>query len=117
MIQNDEGPITERIVRPRSGRPFAARYAGFCPLCRRGFERGDMVARLERPVRLNIEGDHGRRYLKPYKYAHVGCTIAGEPKLEPKSAADNICSLCGRSHLVGGEIILFCEDVLEEASK
>lgn len=109
-------PIRLVELKPRAGRPFSARWSGFCPICGEGWDKSDKIAKLQTPIGRTLEGQRGWPYKKYYKYAHDGCTFdpdVGDPNPQP---ADRPCELCERSHVVAGEIIFRCEDVPQEES-
>ena len=88
-----------------------AAYPGVCSQCRHPIKVDDEIARTERHLVSEEEKrtSYGVAYIdaRYSSWAHDGC-VSPEPVLV---AASDVCPLCKRSHVVGDEIAMWCEDV------
>ena len=89
-----------------------ATYPGVCSQCRHPIKVDDEIARTDR--RLVSEEEKRTSYGVAYidarysSWAHAGCVTQEAP--EPVS---EVCPYCKRSHVVGDEVVMWCEDVEE----
>jgi hypothetical protein len=87
-----------------------ATYPGVCSECIGPIEAGDEIAQTDRHLVSEEEKrtSYGVAYIdaRYSSWAHPGCVTQEEP--EPVNEA---CPYCHRSHVVGDEIAMWCEDV------
>ena len=87
-----------------------ATYPGVCSECIGPIKVDDEIVKTQR--RLVSEEERRTSYGVAYidarysSWAHAGCVTQEAP--EP---VNEVCPLCKRSHVVGDEIAVWCEDV------
>ena len=92
-----------------------ATYPGICAVCRHPIKVDDEIVRTELTI-VGSEVAYGHHWSgsRPYyktatsRRAHLACAPPPEPAPEP---VNEVCPLCKRSHVVGDEIAMWCEDV------